>query len=105
MLLDMNRFHLTGDHTMSASGRSNPSRLRDQFRVWSSGLAAEAQFWTDWVQTRGSHWPEDFQARFNPETPIRGYIADIISKLHCEQINILDVGSGPITNIGYVAPN
>lgn len=75
-----------------------------QLRGWSSGLPSEIRFWTQWIETGGGHWPDDFKARLDPSTPLREYVANVINLSGKSSIRILDVGSGPVTNLGYILP-
>lgn len=62
---------------------------------------SEIDFWDNYIKTKGHIWPEGFKSRINPETPIIQSISNLISFFKENNIKILDVGSGPITNIGF----
>lgn len=64
-------------------------------------LQEEIQFWRDWFLTGGLEWPEDYHRRFNPSQPIQEHIARCVDQLKTGCVEILDVGSGPLTKIGY----
>jgi SAM-dependent methyltransferase len=68
-------------------------------------LQEEIEFWRDWFLTSGSKWPQDYHDRFNPEQPIRDHVATYVDRLKAERIQILDVGSGPLTKIGMKHPS
>ena len=79
------------------------SNLERQLRAWSQGVASEIQFWSDWVASKGLQWPDDYAARMNPQAPIKPAIGDLIGRTGKSIVSILDVGAGPVTNIGYIA--
>jgi SAM-dependent methyltransferase len=75
--------------------------VKDEYSEWSSGLDSEIEFWDNWFKTGGSLWPDDFTARFNFQTPFNGYVGHHLN-FETSEYTVLDVGSGPITNLGYV---
>lgn len=77
--------------------------LAPLFRFRALGLLAERLFWWRWIRSGGLSWPEDFRARLNPERPLASYLLPLIEPLR-SPVRILDVGSGPVTIIGYRAP-
>lgn len=75
---------------------------RSPKRVWSAEIGSEVAFWDEWLATGGSQWPDEYRARVDPERPLVEYLRDRLQ--HCDSalpIRILDVGAGPITDIGY----
>jgi len=77
------------------------STLRAQLVEWKQGVRSESLFWDQWMQERGGQWPQDFQSRFNPETPLDPWIAAAVRDLSKKEVSILDVGCGPVPIIGY----
>jgi len=69
-----------------------------------SALQQEIQFWRDWFVSGGLQWPEDFRQRFEPGLPIQRHIATYIDQLNTPCVQILDVGSGPLTRLGRKHP-
>ena len=67
---------------------------------WEDGIQSELNFWDNWFKTKGSSWPEDYVGRLNPEKPFRVGLLEYLSD-DLKYIKILDVGAGPITNVGY----
>ena len=74
--------------------------------LWKVGITSEIRFWSRWFETRGLEWPHDFAARINPQNPLDELIIEKLRSLRNDggTFSILDVGSGPITNVGYLAP-
>ena len=66
-----------------------------QLALWSSGLRSEVQFWERWFATKGDQWPEDFEARLDPNREIEPWIMGGIAGT-----KVLDVGAGPMTKLG-----
>jgi hypothetical protein len=75
--------------------------LRAQLLEWKRGIQPETVFWDKWMQERGGPWPDGFERRFNPETPLEPWIAAVARGLGEREVSILDVGSGPVPYIGY----
>jgi SAM-dependent methyltransferase len=71
-----------------------------QMKAWSSGIGYELDFWDKWMESRGLSWPEDFTKRFDLDLPLEPRILDLIDAAGDGQVRILDVGSGPVTNVG-----
>lgn len=78
--------------------------LTENVELWKSGIDYELQFWERWFLTRGREWPEDYTNRLNPNAPIEPWVAAELEKMRLNEAEILDVGAGPITNIGYTHP-
>jgi SAM-dependent methyltransferase len=69
-----------------------------------SGLAAEIDFWRYWLESKALGDTANYEYRLQPDAPIRGFYAELIDQLDSEVIEILDVGSGPLTTIGRTYP-
>lgn len=67
-------------------------------------LRGEVGFWRRWLRTRGLSWPDDFARRFDPDTPVQPQLARLIDRLEGQQVEILDVGAGPVTVVGKRHP-
>jgi SAM-dependent methyltransferase len=78
-----------------------PLDPRDQ---WLAALPTEVDFWRRWFATKGLDWPEDYRERLDPSTPLRDFVIDQITRPDLERIEILDIGAGPVTKLGYVWP-
>lgn len=70
----------------------------------SSGFDSETDFWREWLQTRAMGKEDKFSFRLDPEAPVQPYYAHLIDKIPRENIDVLDVGAGPLTTIGKVHP-
>ena len=81
-----------------------PTDLAKRFRLWAAGIPHELAFWTHWAQTGGGNWPGEFTSRMNPEAPLVPWLADWARQAGRARLRVLDVGAGPVTSVGYVAP-
>jgi SAM-dependent methyltransferase len=70
---------------------------------WSDGMAAELRFWKHWVETGGAQWPSNFQSRSGPNPPLDGRLETLIRDLRLDDVDILDVGAGPLTTVGTLS--
>jgi 2-polyprenyl-3-methyl-5-hydroxy-6-metoxy-1,4-benzoquinol methylase len=70
---------------------------------WSKGVPSELKFWQDWFQTKGGQWKEEYRARLDPKTPFNKAVENAIRHTDSRELEILDVGAGPITSLGYVS--
>ncbi len=64
--------------------------------------AEEVSFWRRWLETRGGDWPEEFAQRLDPGAPLHWELANLLPPGAVAEI--LDVGAGPLTSLGKVAP-
>ncbi len=67
------------------------------------GEKLEIEFWEKWIKRNGDIYFDDFVRRTDHKAPLRSPHSDFLF-LMGRDIKILDVGSGPITNIGYSLP-
>lgn len=79
--------------------KTSPSVLARE--KWNDGLHGELQFWQDWFATKGSHWPDDYAARLDPDTQLWPDLCDLLPEGNAR---ILDVGAGPMTILGKKCP-
>jgi SAM-dependent methyltransferase len=70
----------------------------------SAGLRSEIAFWDKVLRTGGWRWREDHRRRLDPAAPLQGWIAQMVDPLPGEELRILDVGAGPLTNLGKTHP-
>lgn len=70
---------------------------------WFEGVNFEVGFWQNYLNTKGGPWPEDFRARLDPNCPFDSLVEAAIRHSGSSEIEILDVGSGPLTSLGYVS--
>jgi glycosyltransferase involved in cell wall biosynthesis len=74
--------------------------VNDIFFKRKNGEKMECDFWDQWLENSGIDWVEDYQYRISEKREVKGYHAEIIQEINKESIEILDVGSGPISTIG-----
>ena len=55
------------------------------------------------MATEGGEWPDDYRQRLDPQTPLDSWILKYLDP-SAPVISILDVGSGPMTNLGKIWP-
>ena len=67
---------------------------------WEVGLDEEIEFWARWFRDRGAPWTDDFEQRTNPKSPLQEHIRRWIDAPFGSRVDILDVGSGPLTVLG-----
>jgi SAM-dependent methyltransferase len=71
--------------------------------IWLGGVNYELGFWRQYIHSKGAQWPEDFRNRIDPKRPLNPKVENAIRDTGSREIEILDVGSGPITSLGYVS--
>jgi SAM-dependent methyltransferase len=83
------------DQILSFTNRnkSREDRLKDELR-----------FWDRWLKTKGLEWPEQFRERIDPDLPLSPTHRRFIDLLPQEEVQILDVGAGPLTVVGKKHP-
>jgi SAM-dependent methyltransferase len=70
---------------------------------WFDGVDFEVRFWQSWLNTKGGPWPEDYRTRLDAAKPFDPLVEEAIRDTSSREIDILDVGAGPITSLGYVS--
>ena len=70
---------------------------------WYEGVESEVGFWQDYINTKGARWAEDYRDRLDPGRPFNGFVEEAIRDTGLREIEVLDVGAGPITGLGYVS--
>ena len=70
---------------------------------WFEGVNFEVGFWQNCLYTNGAQWPDEYRSRLNPNRPFNSMVEQAIRDTGSREIEILDVGSGPITSLGYVS--
>lgn len=63
-------------------------------QVWSENLEGEVRFWRNWLPKHAKEYSE--------QTQLRSYFKELIAKK--KKVDVLDVGSGAISTIGYTWP-
>ncbi len=65
-----------------------------------ASLTQEIAFWREWFEGKGLDWPDDYRRRFNPDLELQPELAALLPMIPKVDIDILDVGAGPITRLG-----
>ena len=76
-------------------------------RLWwrSRGRDHELDFWTAWLERRGGKWSEDYARRLGPAPLIEDrLVTDRLDEIDRVEVKILDVGAGPVTQLGTHYP-
>lgn len=68
------------------------------------GLVLELAWWEWWLRRRGWRWPEEYRRRLDPERPLAPVHRQLVSHLDQQRLRILDVGSGPLSEVGRRLP-
>jgi SAM-dependent methyltransferase len=84
---------------MGRERRADGASEQDPAR-WSQGLEEESDFWLRWLRDRGGAWPEDYRLRTDPEAELQPHIRRFLESPPDARLQILDVGSGPLTVLG-----
>jgi SAM-dependent methyltransferase len=74
---------------------------------WRKRKSSEVDFWAAWlVGAPGTEeWASDRESRLDPNTQIRDPLVRAeLERNPAEDISILDVGAGPVTNLGFRYP-
>lgn len=94
---------------IKATFRDGVERIKRYYRQFlrgrSRGLRDEVRFWNDWFTTKGLEWPTEFQQRLDPTTPLAPHLQALVSQIPATDVNILDVGAGPLTALGKYHPD
>lgn len=68
-------------------------------------MRKEVLFWRRWFVTGGLDWPDDYAMRLDPKAPLQEHLAAIVDRVPKQEVELLDVGAGPLTVIGKVHPS
>jgi SAM-dependent methyltransferase len=72
--------------------------------LWRTRLRSEVEFWADWLAGAPGteQWADDRLARLASETEVRDPLVRAeLDRTPADGISILDVGAGPLTNLGF----
>ena len=72
---------------------------------WFEGVKFEVGFWQNYFNTKGARWLDDYRGRIDSNKPFDSSVEAAIRDTGSREIEILDVGAGPITALGYVSKN
>ncbi len=68
---------------------------------WKTAVKSEVSFWNDYFETKGLEKPQDYNARLDPTFPLQEAVVKLLPQ-NKSQVEILDVGAGPLTRLGKV---
>jgi SAM-dependent methyltransferase len=70
---------------------------------WQALTPEETAWWDTWLRTKGDQWPDDFARRIDAAQPLPPLIEELLAESgtpNGSRLRILDLGSGPLTNVG-----
>ncbi len=73
-------------------------------KIWLDNYMSEVRFWEEWFRTKGSLWPDDYIHKTSHNVEIADPYKKYIDILDLVDVNILDVGAGPLTILGKIHP-
>jgi SAM-dependent methyltransferase len=74
---------------------------------WRRAAASETEFWAAWLSGAPGteQWAADREARLRADAPVRDLLVrEELERMTSQEAAILDVGAGPLTNLGYCYP-
>jgi SAM-dependent methyltransferase len=81
---------------------------KSDHKAWQERSGAELDFWRKWIHSGGMRWKEGFARKTDPKAPLLPRVEDLAARLGLEQgstLEILDIGSGPLSYVGTQSPN
>ena len=70
---------------------------------WFEGVGFEVNFWQAWMKEKGGPRAADYRANLDPNKPFDRMVEAAIRDTGAREIEVLDVGSGPVTGLGYAS--
>jgi SAM-dependent methyltransferase len=86
------------DQTKSSLKIQHTAAISDYCIKWLKGIPHEMNFWSEWFNTKGLEWPDEYARRLASSPKFT--LGEFISSYPKGEIEVLDVGSGPISPIG-----
>lgn len=77
-----------------------PQKAGNPHDSWQSGLPEELAFWRHWLESKGSHWAEEYKHRLQVDAPLQPIVGHYLDSSPLDTVRIADVGAGPITWLG-----
>jgi SAM-dependent methyltransferase len=74
-------------------------------KLWNEGITEEIDFWRDVFHNPANPHYRHPVALANPTRPLQDYLIQLLDGHVGETVRILDIGSGPVTQLGYVWAN
>jgi SAM-dependent methyltransferase len=79
----------------------------DAYAQWVRALPEEIAYWRGYIRGRGAEYPDDFAYRLREDTLVQDrdpVLAETLTALGPKDLRLLDVGAGPLTNLGKRLP-
>lgn len=70
--------------------------------TWLGGIDNEIQFWDSFIRDKGGQWPHTYRRRVDPAPSCQ--LDRYLSAFPDWPVRALDVGAGPISNVGVMTP-
>lgn len=67
-------------------------------------LRSEIDYWKTWFETGAMGHPEYLAERLDPRQPLHEWVTAFVSRVDADPVEILDVGSGPMSRLGKMHP-
>jgi 2-polyprenyl-3-methyl-5-hydroxy-6-metoxy-1,4-benzoquinol methylase len=83
-----------------ANARSIPDDQVGLQRRWTNHISDELRFWDHWLRDKGWKWKEQYEFRMQHDSELQGELAALLPSEPPDEIRILDVGAGPLTELG-----
>jgi SAM-dependent methyltransferase len=81
---------------------------RPAAKHWLSRLWCELYHWDQFLLHKGASWPQDYASRLDPQRVVVHYLREFAERLgrlpSDRPVEVLDVGAGALTQLGYVWP-
>ena len=69
--------------------------------AWEAGISQELAWWRRYLAGKGLDWPEEFQFRFDADSPLQPHIDRVLpASRFGGPVRILDCAAGPATALG-----
>jgi SAM-dependent methyltransferase len=85
--------------------RQLQNALIDNRKLWDKGIDEELDFWNDVFHNPASPHYRHPVSLANPDLPFQDYLKTLLEGHVGEHIRVLDLGAGPVTQLGYVWEN
>ncbi|MDZ7711052.1 MAG: class I SAM-dependent methyltransferase [Roseovarius sp.] len=85
-----------------------PTPPKSDEAVWRARADEEVGFWRKWIRSGGMRWKEGFERKTDPNAPLAPLIAQLLPDLTLttgQTLEILDIGSGPLSWVGTSHPD
>jgi len=77
----------------------------DPVRGRKHALREEVGYWRDWLANAGGKWAAEYAYRFDPAAEVADpALRELLAASPRDEVSVLDVGSGPVSTVGYRVP-